>query len=84
MPAHSATDSTSAQTLFIIFIIGIVLLIKGSTHSGQRSRGRSGSCRLAQQGGKLFRRNLGRANHFIDFGSFCFLNPSLKNLDASC
>ena len=53
MPAHSATDNIRAQNLFIIFIIRF-LLVERSTDCGQRSRGRGGSCRLAQQGGKLF------------------------------
>ena len=77
MPAHSATDNIRAQNLFIIFIIRF-LLVERSTDCGQRSRGRSGSCRLAQQGGKLFRRDLGGAHHLVDLGSFCFLNPPLK------
>ena len=39
--------------------------------------------KLKQQGGKLFRRNLGGAHHLIHLGSFCFLNPSFKAFNAS-
>ena len=52
-----------------------------------RSRHASAQChrgsRLPQQGGKLFRRNLGGAHHLIHLGSFCFLNPSFKAFNAS-
>ena len=67
-----------------ISVIIRFLLVERSTDCGQRSRGRSGSCRLAQQGGKLFRRNLGGAHHLIHLGSFCFLNPSFKAFNAFC
>ena len=48
----------------------------------QRSRVRGGSCRLPQQGSKLFRRDLCSPHHLVDLGGILLLNAPFQNLDA--